>query len=126
MTPQHAACTFVSIASVHAWERVGAAIAHIARKFLKIAALRYVDDLFAQERCADSLAHCFSWVHVCTLQRRSTMKHALQCLVRLIKILLGPTAVAPKKIECGTSRVVLGVRALLFLMYASVLCCMEG
>ena len=50
MTSQHAACPFGAIASVHAWERVGAAIAHIARKFLKIAALRYVDDLFAPER----------------------------------------------------------------------------
>ena len=47
---QHAACPFGAVASVHAWERVGAAIAHIARKFLKIAVLRYVDDLFAPER----------------------------------------------------------------------------
>ena len=65
-------------------------------------------------------------VHVCTLQRRSTMKHALQCLVRLIKVLLGPSAVAPKKIECGISLVVLGVSALPFLMYASLLCCIKG
>ena len=57
MTSQHAACPFGAIASVHAWERVGAAIAHIARKFLKIAALRYVDDLFAPERCVDSPVH---------------------------------------------------------------------
>ncbi len=28
----HAACPFGAVASVHAWERVGAAIAHIARK----------------------------------------------------------------------------------------------
>ena len=39
---------------MHAWERIGAAITHIARKFLKIAVLRYVDDLFAPERCASS------------------------------------------------------------------------
>ena len=51
VTSQHAACPFGAIASVHAWERIGAAIAHIARKFLKIAVLRYVDDLFAPERC---------------------------------------------------------------------------
>ena len=47
---QHAACPFGAIASVHAWERIGAALTHVARKFLKIAALRYVDDLFAAER----------------------------------------------------------------------------
>ena len=66
MTSQHAAYPFGAIASVHAWERVGAAIAHIARKFLKIAALRYVDDLFAPERCANSLAHRFL-VRMCVL-----------------------------------------------------------
>ena len=54
------------------------------------------------------------------------MKHALQCLVRLIKVLLGPSAVAPKKIECGISLVVLGVSAFPLLMYASLLCCIKG
>jgi hypothetical protein len=52
MVSQHAACPFGAVASVHAWERVGAAITHIARVFLKLAALRYVDDFFAPERCA--------------------------------------------------------------------------
>ena len=50
MVAQHAACPFGAVASVHAWERVGAAIAHLARKYLKIALLRYVDDMFAAER----------------------------------------------------------------------------
>ena len=86
----HAACPFGAIASVHAWERVGAAIAHIARKFLKLAVLRYVDDLFAPER-------------------RETMEHALQCLARLIRVLLGPTAVANDKLACGKKLDVLGV-----------------
>jgi len=48
---QHTACPFGAVASVHAWERVGAAIAHVARKYLKISVLRYVDDYFAPERC---------------------------------------------------------------------------
>jgi len=86
----HAACPFGAIASVHAWERVGAGIAHIARKFLKIAVLRYVDDLFAPER-------------------HETMEHALQCLARLIRAVLGPTAVADKKLACGKKLDVLGV-----------------
>ena len=50
MTSQHGACPFGAIGSVHAWEREGAAITHIARKFLKIALMRYVDDLFGPER----------------------------------------------------------------------------
>ena len=54
------------------------------------------------------------------------MKHALQCLVRLIKVLLGPSAVAPNKSECGNSLVVLGVSASPFLRYASLLCCTKG
>ena len=37
------------------------------------------------------------------------MKHALQCLARLIKVLLGPSAVADKKLAFGKSLDVLGV-----------------
>ena len=67
---QHAACPFGAVASVHGWERVGAALTHIARKYLKIAVLRYVDDLFAPERRARYLSlalniahcHCFECV----------------------------------------------------------------
>ena len=47
---EHYACPFGAIASVHAWERVGAALTHIIRDFLKIALSRYVDDMFAPER----------------------------------------------------------------------------
>ena len=47
---QHFACPFGAVASVHAWERVGAALTHIARKLLRIALSRYVDDMFAPER----------------------------------------------------------------------------
>ena len=48
----HAACPFGAIGSVHAWERLGAAIAHVARVYLKLPILRYVDDYFGPERCA--------------------------------------------------------------------------
>ena len=50
MMSMHNACMFGAIASVHAWERVGAALCFIARRFLRIAACRYVDDFFAAER----------------------------------------------------------------------------
>ena len=52
---QHASCPFGAIGAVHAWERVGAAIAYLARKLLKIVVLRHVDDMFAPER-----------YHICT------------------------------------------------------------
>jgi hypothetical protein len=88
---QHAACPFGAVASVHAWERLGAAITHIARKFLHIAVLRYVDDLFAAER-------------------KESMEHALDCLARLLRLILGPGAAAPDKLEFGEELVILGVR----------------
>ena len=37
------------------------------------------------------------------------MKHALDCLARLIRVLLGQSAVAEKKLACGTRLDVLGV-----------------
>ena len=37
------------------------------------------------------------------------MEHALQCLARLIRALLGPTAVALNKLACGRTLDVLGV-----------------
>ena len=40
------------MSSVHGWERVGALIARVCRKALRIALLRYVDDLFSAERVA--------------------------------------------------------------------------
>ena len=45
---------------------------------------------------------------VCCIRRKATMKHALQCLARLIRILLGPTAVAEHKLACGAHPDVLG------------------
>ena len=46
----HASCPFGAVASVHAWERIGAAITHIVINFFKIALLRYVDDLCGPEK----------------------------------------------------------------------------
>ena len=42
--------------------------------------------------------------------RRETMEHALRCLARLIRALLGPTAVAEKKLEFWKSLDVLGAK----------------
>ena len=42
--------------------------------------------------------------------RQETMQHALECVARLIRVLLGPTAVAEDKLACGMRLDVLGVR----------------
>ena len=48
---QHLACPFGAVGSVHGWERVGAAVAHVARVALMLPVLRYVDDYFGPSRC---------------------------------------------------------------------------
>ena len=48
---QHHACPFGAIASVHAWERIGEAIAKIAWVVLRLPMCRHVDDYFSAERC---------------------------------------------------------------------------
>jgi hypothetical protein len=46
----HNACPFGSCSAVYNWERVGSMLATLARRVLKIAVLRYVDDFFGPER----------------------------------------------------------------------------
>ena len=52
---------FGAVGSVHAWERIGAALTHIARHFLNLALYRYVDDYFGPDRressCVLIVAH---------------------------------------------------------------------
>ena len=91
-TAQHAACPFGATASVHGWERVGAALEFLCRRLLRIPALRYVDDFFAAERS-------------------ETMEHAMKCMQRLIRAILGDDAVSddPSKVACGKGLCILGV-----------------
>ena len=87
---RHAACPFGAVSSVHNWERIGAGICFIARKYLKLDLLRYVDDMFGVEGA-------------------DTVHHAMDCLCRLIRILFSETAVQDKKVDCGLQLEVLGV-----------------
>ena len=41
--------------------------------------------------------------------RQATMKHAMNCLARLIRVLLGPKSVAESKLDYGATLVILGV-----------------
>ena len=75
---RHAACPFGALASVHAWERIGAAIAFIARRYLKIAVLRYVDDFFAAERlvisCPLGMCACMCVLALVSGRKRWSMR----------------------------------------------------
>ena len=42
--------------------------------------------------------------------RKETVLHGRQCFARLVRVLLGDTAISDDKCECGPSLVVLGVR----------------
>ncbi len=87
---RHSATPFGAVGSVHAWERIGAALAHLARVYLKLAGLRYVDDFFGPERA-------------------ETAEHGLQCFARLVRVLLGADAVAEGKLVAGPALCVLGI-----------------
>ena len=86
----HNACPFGATSSVHNWERLGTLICNIARRILKLGCFRYVDDFFGCER-------------------PETVEHAMLCMARLIRAMLGETAVAARKLECGLVLTVLGV-----------------
>ena len=84
-------------------------IARIARKILHVPILRYVDDFFSALRAAEAgaRARVGRYFHA-----RSSAKaeHALGCLVRLVRALLGPLALAEHKKERGNPLVILGLR----------------
>ena len=107
-TSTHRCCPFGAVASVHAWERVGALLTHIARKCLKLAVLRYVDDFFGCERCVIYIGE-FRAGSLSVIVRLETLEHAAKCLLRLVRLLLGPASVADHKVGWGTHLVVLGV-----------------
>ena len=91
MAAQHITLPFGGLACVHGWERVGAFLAAAARKLLWLPVLRYVDDFFSVER-------------------KGLAEHADQCFARLVRALLGPSAMQDRKMAWGPSLAVLGLR----------------
>ena len=87
---QHLALPFGSTGSVHGWHRVGAALCIFARVLLGLALFQYVDDFFG-------------------LDHPVIAEHALQCFVRLVRAVLGPSAIADKKTDVGASLGILGL-----------------
>ena len=106
---QHCACPFGATASVRSWERVGRVLVTLARRLLFIPVHGYVDDLFGAERYVHIAFHVQFQVNtVCSDRRKDCAEHALQCLARLIKAVLGDDAVAAHKQDVGPSLVILG------------------
>ena len=50
----HTAMPFGAVASVHAWEKIGALLQVAIRKLLMIPVFRYVDDFFSFDRTVTS------------------------------------------------------------------------
>ena len=87
---RHVAMPFGAISSVHAWDRIAKFLQHIAHTLLMLPALVYVDDFHGAERVA-------------------TVGHANRCFARMVDALLGPGAVAVKKLLHGNPLEVLGL-----------------
>ena len=90
MTARHLGLPFGSVASVHHWERTGELIKAIARRLLHLPVLRFVDDFFTADRSA-----CAG--------------HAKQMFAKLTRCMLGPTAIAERKLQHNNPLPVLGV-----------------
>jgi len=102
----------LAVASVHGWERVGSLLTTILRHELRAVILRYVDDLFGIGR--DSGSEVPQDVPVDLPRERAPYgaqaAHALECAVRIIRALMGQSAISAKKVEHGNPLVILGLR----------------
>ena len=98
---------FGATASVVAWHRVGESLARLASRLLMVPVLRYVDDYFGAERQACDT--CSLVAVSSTLARPSLVEATMKVFVRLIRAILGPTSIADRKVECGSTLTVLGV-----------------
>ena len=104
----HLGMPFGSLASVHAWHRIGSKLLRVAvccigvsvvagcflkalgRRLLMIALCHFVDDYFSADR-------------------KECIEVAKTCFARLVRACLGETAVAERKLESGNPLCVLGV-----------------
>ena len=87
---QHITLPFGAVSSVYGWDRVGDMLAHFARVILKIPVHRYVDDFFSAEHA-------------------ETIAHAKDCFAKIVRALMGETAIAEHKLEHGLSLIILGL-----------------
>ena len=90
MLAEHITMPFGSISSVYGWDRAGDMLTHFARVLLKIPLNRYVDDYFGAEHA-------------------ETIGHAKECFAKLVRLLLGESAIAEHKLVHGPALIVLGL-----------------
>ena len=90
MLAEHITMPFGSVSSVYGWDRAGDMLSHFARVLLKIPLNRYVDDYFGAEHA-------------------ETIGHAKECFAKLVRLLLGESAIAEHKLEHGPALIVLGL-----------------
>ena len=86
---QHNSMPSGAVASVHAWDRVGAFFRTLGRRLFKLILFRYVDDFFAPD-----------WEEV--------VENAMEVFARLVRACLGHSAIwesrsrlAPQVYQCG-------------------------
>ena len=87
---RHNALMFGAVSAAHGWNRIGQLLAFLAVAELSIPVLRYVDDFFCAER-------------------PETAQHAASCFVRLVRALLGSSAIADHKTCVGNPLEILGL-----------------
>ena len=94
----HYSMPFGATSSVVAWHRIGEVICTIARRLLKLPVLRYVDDYFAAERS-------------------ETVHQAMSIFAKLVRLMLGESAIAERKLEMGPLLVILGILVRAFVLW---------
>jgi hypothetical protein len=106
----HHAMPFGATSSVFAWHKIGELLCRIARKVFHLPVYRYVDDYFAFGRCCLLVpSNCICVCFLLHLPSPDTIQHAMQVFARLVRVLLGESAIADRKLEHGQILVVLGM-----------------
>ena len=85
------AMPFGSVASVHAWDRIGELIWHLGTSLLKLPLCRYVDDFFS-------------------VGRTDTVENAKECFRTLVDTLFGDGSISVNKLLSGNPLVILGLQ----------------
>lgn len=108
---QHLCLPFGSVASVHHWDRIGALLRAIARRFLHLPVSRFVDDFFAMARAAE-VEHSMQMFarSACVLyESLGASRFCVFLAARMVRCLLGASAIAEHKLEHGVPLTVLGI-----------------
>lgn len=96
-------------ASVQGWERTGALLRAIVVRILYVLLLRYVDDYFGCDRPSEAAAVLAPAQSTKPCARRGEVEHALNCVTRLLRAVMGQSVLADRKLVAGAPIGVLGL-----------------